>query len=101
MNPFQQGLSELVARMVSQLPGQVARKLPSWIAGGAKAYIKWLWQLDLTMKFVMFVFNVVALQIAVHSLPGPRSAYTQIGEVGAVALAFFLIASLLFGRQRA
>jgi hypothetical protein len=112
MNPFQQGLSELVARMVGQVPGQVARmvsqapaqvarKLPGWIAGGAKAYVRWLWQLDTVMKFVMFAFNVAALQIAVHSLPGPHADYAQIGQLGAIALAFFLIASLLFGRRQA
>jgi hypothetical protein len=100
MNPFQQALSEAIARMLSQAPGKIARKLPSWASNSFKAYVRWLWHLDIAMKLVMLVLNVVALQIIAADLPGPKGSYSALARLGAIALVFFCFASIIFGRQR-
>jgi hypothetical protein len=100
MNLFQQALSEAFARVLSQAPGNIARKLPGWMSNGVKAYVRWLWRLDVAMKLVMLVLNVVALQIAVARLPGPTDVYRQLAGAVSVLLVFFVIASILFGGSR-
>lgn len=100
MNTFAQALSETIARMLSQAPATIARKLPGWIGNGAKAYVKWLWRLDAVMSLVMLAVNVIALQIVVAALPGPTEAYRQLAGAASVLLAFFTIASILFGGSR-
>lgn len=100
MNGFSQTLSETLARLLSQAPGMIARKLPGWLGQAAKSYVKWLWRLDVAMAFVMLVVNVVALQIVAAKLPGPTDTYQQLARSGAVLLVLFCIASILFGRKQ-
>ena len=100
MNSFAQALSETMARMLSGAPATIARNLPKWLGQWAKAYVKWLWQLDAVMSLVMLAVNVVALQLIIASLPGPTTAYRQLAGTVSVLLVFFVLASILFGGRR-
>jgi hypothetical protein len=100
MNTFVQTLSETIARMFSGAPATIARNLPKWLGQWAKAYAGWLWRLDTVMSLVMLAVNVVALQLILADLPGPTTAYQQLAGAVSVLLAFFVLASILFGGTR-
>jgi hypothetical protein len=100
MSSFAQALSEAIARMLSEAPATIARNLPKWLGQWAKAYVKWLWQLDTVMSLAMLAVNVVTLQLIVASLPGPTTAYRQLAGTVSVLLAFFVLASILFSGRR-
>jgi hypothetical protein len=99
MNAFQQVLSETLARILSQAPANIARKLPSWLSQGTKRYLKWLWGAEIVMKFVAIAISIVVLQLAATKLPGPTVSYESVVRLIALALAFYCLGSLLF-RQR-
>jgi hypothetical protein len=100
MNSFAQTLSETIARMLSGAPATIARNLPKWLGQWAKAYVRWLWRLDTVMSLVMLAVNVVVLQLIVADLPGPTIAYRQLAGAVSILLAFFVLASILFGGRR-
>lgn len=100
MNSFALALSEAIARALSGAPAAIARNLPKWLAQWAKAYVRWLWQLDTVMSLVMLTVNVVALQLIAPGLPGPTATYRQLAGMASVLLVFFVLASILFGGRR-
>ncbi len=100
MSSFAQAFSETIARMLSGAPAAIARNLPKWLGQWTKAYMKWLWQLDTAMSLAMLAVNVVALQLIVASAPGPTTAYRQLAGAVSVLLAFFVLASILFGGRK-
>lgn len=101
MNGFGQGLAEGIVRILTQMPGAIGRGLPGWLGKNAKAYFKWLWRLEFVMRLVMIAVTIVVVNLALRALPGPHALFDQLGQIAAIGLMFFLIASLLFGGSRA
>lgn len=101
MNGFGQGFAEGLMRLLSQLPSTIGRALPGWLAKKAQDYLKWLWRLDFVTRLMMIAVTIVVVNLGLRALPGPHSFFVQLGDVAAIGLMFFLLASLLFGGGRA
>jgi hypothetical protein len=100
MADLREGLARLVGRVLGELPSWIVKKIPDWIAGLVKTYIRWLWNLDVAMKFVMLLVNVVAVQIIIGSIAGSSPYNTQLVSLLVLGFVAFFGASVVFGRRR-
>lgn len=100
MNGLVHGFMEALVQLAVDLPRRIGRALPGWLAKNTKAYLKWLWRLDLTTRILMVVLTIVVIYLGLSALPGPHSLFESVAGLIALALMFFLIASALFGGPR-
>jgi hypothetical protein len=95
MIELREGVARLLGRVLAELPAWIVKKIPDWIAGAVKGYVRWLWNLDIAMKVVMLLVNVIALQLLLGSL----SAW-GLAPLAIVLTLFFFGASVVFGGRR-
>lgn len=79
---------------------KAAKRVPGWLVGAGKAWLRWFWRLGRVSKIVATAVEIVLVWLATSRLPIDERTARNLVEATSLLLAFLLIAGLVFAPTR-